>query len=387
MSACRRFNSGPRGAIVVGSVNCGALVWAVQHDFAVSRKYHQALRALECGLHAVPCLAHVVAAVHHVEILRIVLAVNGNHTCANQASGERGVTHAFGGADGWLVALCALLDVCINGAVVVANSGDQRASRNAHDVEGHSLFDTLGHKLPKGNLCGDVFGHEDAVTASDPGLLVVERVDFERTRPVDGVARNPVGAVGVDVRNVVVVLAVIPSLAAVCGGIDAVAVVFLFVFGHVAAGVLAQRRNHNVVLVLGVNGDAAVRALVLFVALGGAAFVFHGIARGEVGPRAASDVVLVETAACDVVRAGAVGERHVHVAVDNLCAVGHESSGDALDGFPGSAAVVAYLQIILGFGNADVDGLGRTVGVLALRLVEHHEADAVHAVQAGFLWR
>ena len=45
---------------------------------------------------------------------------------------------------------------------------------------------------------------------------------------------------------------------------------------------------------------------------------------------------------------------------------------------------MADLQIILGFGNADVDGLGGTVGVLALRFVEHHEADAVHAVQAGF---
>ena len=201
---------------------------------------------------------------------------------------------------------------------------------------------------------------------------------------MDGVTRNPVGAVRVDVRNVVVVLAVIPSLAAVRGGVDAVAVVFLFVFGHVAAGVLAQRRNHNVVLVLGVNGDAAVRALVLFVALGGAAFVFHGIARGKVGPRASGDIVLVKTTTCDVIRTGAVSKCYVHVSVDNLCAVGHESSRDALDGFPGSAAVVAYLQIILGFGNADVDGLGGTVGVLALRFVEHHKADAVHAVQAGF---
>ena len=118
------FNSGPAGTIVVGTIDCCALVWAVQHHLAVSRKYHQALRALERGLHAVPGLAHVVAAVHHVEVLRIVLAVNGNHAGAHQTSGERSVTHAFGRADGRFVALGALLDVRIDCAVVVANGGD-----------------------------------------------------------------------------------------------------------------------------------------------------------------------------------------------------------------------------------------------------------------------
>ena len=138
------------------------------------------------------------------------------------------------------------------------------------------------------------------------------------------------------------------------------------------------------VLVFRVYCHAAVRALVFFVALGGAALVFHGIARGEVGPGATCNIVLIETAACNIVRAWAVGKGHVHVSVYDFGAVGHQARGNPLDGFPGGAAVVAHLQVVLGFRSAYVDCRGAAVSELALCRVKHHEAHAVHSVQARF---
>ena len=137
------------------------------------------------------------------------------------------------------MALGAVVDVGISGAIVVADGSHEWSTRNAHDVERNRFFDTLRHELPQGNLGRNIFGHKDAVTAGDPSLLIVERVDFQGTCPVDGVARNPGGAVGVNVWNIVVMLAVIPGLATVSGGVNAVAVVFFFVDRDVASGVLA----------------------------------------------------------------------------------------------------------------------------------------------------
>ena len=201
---------------------------------------------------------------------------------------------------------------------------------------------------------------------------------------MDSVARNPGSTVCIDVRNVVVMLAVNPGLATVGGAVNAVAVVVFSVLGHVASGVLAEGRNDDVVLVGRVDGHAAIRTLVLFVALGGAAFVFYGITRGQVGPSATCNIVLIETAAGNIVRAWAIGKGHVHVAVYDFGTVGHQARGNSLDGFPGGTAVVAHLQVVLGFRSTDVDCCGASVGELALSRVEHHKTDAVHAVQAAF---
>ena len=382
------FHRGPGRAVIGGAVRGRAHLGAVQHHLAVGREHHHALRALERSLHAVPSLAHVVAAVHHVVVDALVLAVHGNHARAQQASAERRERHALCGTDRRRVPLGACIDIGIDGAVVVANRGHQRAARNAHDIERNSLLDAARHELPHGHLRGDVVGHEYAVAARDPRLLVVERVNLERTRPVDGVARNPVRAICVDVDAVAVVLPVNPRLAAIRGRVDAVAVVValltLRVLREVTPRVLAERRDHDVLRVLRVDGNATVRTIVLLVG-GGALLVRHRIARGDIFPRAARDVVLVDRTAADIVRARTVGVGNVHVATHNLRAVGHQIRGATRYGLPSGATVVTHLQVVLRFGDADIDCLGRAVGVLALRLVEHHEADAVHTVQARFL--
>ena len=106
------------------------------------------------------------------------LGVHGNHAGTQQASGQRGITHAFGGADNRGVALGTGVDVAVSGAVVVADGGDERSVRNAHDVERNGFFDTPRHELPYRYLGRDIFGHKDAVTAGNPGFLIVEGVDF-----------------------------------------------------------------------------------------------------------------------------------------------------------------------------------------------------------------
>ena len=200
---------------------------------------------------------------------------------------------------------------------------------------------------------------------------------------MNGITWNPGGTIGVDVWNVVVMLTVNPVLAAVSRGVDAVAVVFLFVFGHVASGVLAESRNDDVVLVLGVDRDATVGTFVLFVN-DGTAFLFVVVIRGNICPSSRLDVVLVDTALGDVVRARAVGKGYIHVAVHDFGAVWHQACGNSLDDFPSGTAVVAHLQVILGFRSADVDCRSAAVGELALSRVEKDETHAIHAVQAAF---
>ena len=116
----------------------------------------------------------------------------------------------------------------------------------------------------------------------------------------------------------------------------------------------------------------------------GAVFFFVVVVRSDVRPSAGLDVILEHAAARNVIRAGTIGKRDVHVAIDDFSAVRHESSGGACDDFPCGATVMADLQVVLGFGCADVNGCGAAVGELALCRVEHHEAYAIHAVQAAF---
>ena len=382
-----RLYGSPGGAVIVGAVDSSALVRTVQHHLAVGRKYDKPERALQSRLHRIPSCT-IFTAVHHIVVGGFVLAVDGDSPRAQERSRKRCICHTLRRADRRLVALGASGDVRVGGAVIVTDGRYQRASRNAHDIERDRFFNAAGLEFPYRHFRGNIICHKDAVAARDPGLLTVERIDFERARPVNRIARNPISTVRVDVHAIAIMLSVDPALAAVRRHVDAVAVVVAFlairIFCEVASGILAHRSDHNPFRILRVNRDAAVRTLVFLVSHRVAAFVRHGIARRNIFPGTARNIVLIDCTAVDAMRARTVGVGNVHVAVRNLRAVGHQVCGAARNSLPRLAAVVTHLQIVLGFRDADVDGLGRTVGVLALRFVEHHETDAVDVVEGRF---
>ena len=201
----------PGLAVIRGAIHVAAVIRTVENHLAVGRHGKGSLGSHQGRFQFFPGGRIVVATVHDHRGNPRPGGVIRHLARPHKSLCQRRVSQAVGCADGGRVARSALVDVGIGGAVIVADGRYQRASRNAHDIKRHGLFDAPALEFPQGDFRGDVIRLENAVSAGDPSFLVVEGVNFHRTRPMDGVARNPRRPVCVYVDTVIVALAVSPS--------------------------------------------------------------------------------------------------------------------------------------------------------------------------------